>query len=511
MVEPPVDTTAALEQEAVLETPPLEAVPPESVETPPVQQPEGTEEEPAPNLPLVAGALLAAEMLSKPGEEPVTEQPAPSEPLPPAESSIPVETPPLIGAAVVADLAAFEVPDQVEESSAEGLPPQGTDQPQVDQLIPESTEIPVTEPGSMSEADAFAWLEGLAAEQDAQEEGLTAAPGEEALQPPEWVKLDLEPMTEAPISAQVPAADDQALPAEEIPDWLKGLGEESQAGTASDVPPPFAIPEPEPTLPEQTGAESENLDELPAWILDMEQPDAAKDVPGPAEEELEWKLEELPDWLKEITESEGGEGVTPTQAPAPAVEIGAAAVLAGMPEAEEPAEQVPPPQSPVSAADVAAAGIIAGLVHSEQPTSAVQTGEQVVETPQPETPILVPAEPQPVAVGQEIVPQEVELVTSEPQELPVVPAEIVPDPADAVLSDARTALSQGQPAQAVGMYTSLIKQNSHLTEVLKDLQEAVYRYPVDVDLWVTLGDAHSHTHDLQEALNAYTKAEELAR
>jgi cytochrome c-type biogenesis protein CcmH/NrfG len=30
-------------------------------------------------------------------------------------------------------------------------------------------------------------------------------------------------------------------------------------------------------------------------------------------------------------------------------------------------------------------------------------------------------------------------------------------------------------------------------------------------MWVTLGDAHSKKSDLQEALNAYIKAEELVR
>jgi tetratricopeptide (TPR) repeat protein len=132
-----------------------------------------------------------------------------------------------------------------------------------------------------------------------------------------------------------------------------------------------------------------------------------------------------------------------------------------------------------------------------------------VETPQPEVPIIVQAEPEPTP--EEVTQQEVEFAQPEPQEPKGIPLEMVPDPAEAVLSDARSALSQGQPSQAVEYYISLIKQNAHLTEVIQDLQDALYRFPVDVDLWVTLGDAHSHTNDLQEALNAYTKAEELVR
>jgi len=92
--------------------------------------------------------------------------------------------------------------------------------------------------------------------------------------------------------------------------------------------------------------------------------------------------------------------------------------------------------------------------------------------------------------------------------------ELVPTaevPADSTLADARKALEQGQPSQAAAYYAGLIKQNYRLDEVIKDLQQALYRFPVDIDMWVTLGDAHCRTNDLQEALDAYNKAEELVR
>ena len=79
------------------------------------------------------------------------------------------------------------------------------------------------------------------------------------------------------------------------------------------------------------------------------------------------------------------------------------------------------------------------------------------------------------------------------------------------LEDARSAINQGQPAQAAAVYQELIKHNQHLTEVIRDVQEALYRFPVDVNLWVVLGDAFIRSDDLQEALNAYTKAEDLVR
>jgi cytochrome c-type biogenesis protein CcmH/NrfG len=50
-----------------------------------------------------------------------------------------------------------------------------------------------------------------------------------------------------------------------------------------------------------------------------------------------------------------------------------------------------------------------------------------------------------------------------------------------------------------------------LDEVIHDLREAIYRYPVEVIIWQTLGDAYMRTNRLQDALDAYTKAEELLR
>ena len=60
-------------------------------------------------------------------------------------------------------------------------------------------------------------------------------------------------------------------------------------------------------------------------------------------------------------------------------------------------------------------------------------------------------------------------------------------------------------------YTKLIKKGRLLDEVIHDLREAIYRYPVDVIIWQTLGDAYMRANRLQDALDAYTKAEELLR
>ena len=50
-----------------------------------------------------------------------------------------------------------------------------------------------------------------------------------------------------------------------------------------------------------------------------------------------------------------------------------------------------------------------------------------------------------------------------------------------------------------------------LEDITFDLKEALYRFPVEVSIWQTLGDAYMRSNRLQDALDAYTKAEELLR
>jgi tetratricopeptide (TPR) repeat protein len=82
---------------------------------------------------------------------------------------------------------------------------------------------------------------------------------------------------------------------------------------------------------------------------------------------------------------------------------------------------------------------------------------------------------------------------------------------DPILEMARDELSQNNVNGALGSYGKLIKKARYLDEVIYDLREALYRYPVDVNLWQSLGDAYMRANRLQDALDAYTKAEELLR
>jgi tetratricopeptide (TPR) repeat protein len=84
-------------------------------------------------------------------------------------------------------------------------------------------------------------------------------------------------------------------------------------------------------------------------------------------------------------------------------------------------------------------------------------------------------------------------------------------PMDPVLGQARSELSGSNLSSALDSYSRLIKKGRFLDEVIFDLRDALYRFPVDVDIWQSLGDAYMRANRLQDALDAYTKAEELLR
>jgi cytochrome c-type biogenesis protein CcmH/NrfG len=70
-------------------------------------------------------------------------------------------------------------------------------------------------------------------------------------------------------------------------------------------------------------------------------------------------------------------------------------------------------------------------------------------------------------------------------------------------------IDSGNIDQAVEKYTELISQDQHLDEIIRDLQAALGKYPMDSALYQSLGDAYMHADRLQEALDAYNRAEDL--
>ncbi len=110
----------------------------------------------------------------------------------------------------------------------------------------------------------------------------------------------------------------------------------------------------------------------------------------------------------------------------------------------------------------------------------------------------------------EIPSSESELMDISPE---VIGEERLPglDEAQAILKEGQEALWAGDLETALNLFDQLIRSGFLMEEVIHDLRDATYRYPVDIGIWQSLGDAYSKNNMLQEALDAYSKAEDLIR
>jgi hypothetical protein len=109
---------------------------------------------------------------------------------------------------------------------------------------------------------------------------------------------------------------------------------------------------------------------------------------------------------------------------------------------------------------------------------------------------------------------EAEIEAEEPQSpeaQPEPPSPAEPVAADNDLESARQEVSSGNMEQALTTYGTLIKKGKNIDEIISDLTDATLRHPINVRLWQTLGDAYMRIDNLQDALDAYSKAEDLLR
>lgn len=428
---------------------------------------------------------------------------------------------------------------------------------------------PVTEPSaSIEEAARAEWLHSL------DEEGITAREPQERLEKePDWLKESREVRAEEPaaedetrvwlrsLDQEPTAVIEHQEPAAEHPDWMKPEEEMRAEET------PLTTPTTEPSI-DQTAAWLRSLDEeetpepvsahddTAMWLksLDEQKPE---EVLPPSTQAM--KPEELPAWMQNLEEEKPAEDSVPVAPEASLEATEATEWMSAIEQQPEPAAQEPPKVDTGSlpswlrgleeeqAKEPALAGeeelptwlrdetgeLVAEPTRIE-PTRA--TDWQPVETRQPEptipepvasVPEPEPAAPEPVASTPEPEPMDVVAMieeriaapTPEPEK-PAPPAKPRKEPVkprgtggltDPILAQARGELSRGNLPSALENYDRLIKKARFLEDVIYDLREASYRYPVDVNIWQSLGDAYMRSNRLQDALNAYTKAEELLR
>jgi tetratricopeptide (TPR) repeat protein len=111
---------------------------------------------------------------------------------------------------------------------------------------------------------------------------------------------------------------------------------------------------------------------------------------------------------------------------------------------------------------------------------------------------------------QEIQATQETVIEAEPVEMVVEPPK-TPQSFDEWLDYANSSITEGNLDDAITTFTRLIKKGDNLDQTIQSLRSAVYRFPSEVTVWQALGDGYAKSNRLQEALDAYTKAEELIR
>ncbi|MEW6502716.1 MAG: tetratricopeptide repeat protein [Chloroflexota bacterium] len=440
----------------------------------------------------------------------------------------------------------------IEENPLESLEVQSSS-PQPDE--PSSQAAP-----ELEDLDAtMAWLESLAARQGADEATLLTPPEERQDTPPDWIQSLVE---ESPETSAFDHKEEEVTPTDQTtPEIIQTIfpepdlvekeeeiteethhGEEGEVGKAIEdnlieqavsdqTPEPLpdwlmeSMQEEEtsfetsseiikPLLPVEDGEQSpssatEELaeDDTFAWLESL----AAKQ--GAAEETLltkpEERQEDLPKWVREelhteITEESVTETSSETETDLPSFEI-----------EEKEAETVEDTQ-PVHLKAVSPSTpqpINEPVDESPQETPIAEIEEEVpswlkdleeAETESEQPPVPSDWVPEFQSPGAETPPTEKE----QPQ--PSSPTLQSSNPAE-ILVIAQTALQAHELEKALQAYNQLIKDGQFLEETIHDLRDALYRYPIDITIWQALGDAYLRSNRLQEALEAYTKAEELLR
>ena len=373
--------------------------------------------------------------------------------------------------------------------------------------------------------DTASWLRSL----DEEESRPTPSADDTAM----WLK-NLSEEESKPATASTPTRDDTAM-------WLKNLSEEeSKPAPASDDTAMWLKSLDEAEFAPQTMQPSETEAELPAWMQNIEgeekTPAVESSIPAKEEESSDWtsSIEEpveqsfdapqsfvpaqdkpktetgsLPSWLRGLDK---GDAASQESTSAPQEEL-----PAWLRDDTGEALAEPTKIEPTRATDWQAAETIQPEPAAPEPT--VEAAWEPVEEIQPE-----PSAPQPV-LEQQPEPETFDLVEEKPK--PVKKAAPKPEPykepvtrkgtgmltmpLDSILGSARNELSRSNIPGALETYGKLIKKARFLDEVIFDLREALYRYPVEVSIWQSLGDAYMRANRLQDALDAYTKAEELLR
>jgi len=317
-----------------------------------------------------------------------------------------------------------------------------------------------TPPPSEEDEENLSWLEGLAAKQGAAEEELLTTPEKREEAAPDWLEKE--------------------KPKSDALSWLDELASESDAAVAAAdttaEPAPSASEMDSPLaeeLPEEADTKPEPVksDTTPVWLKEL----SAEVQQGAqtAEPIAPRPLEEAPDWLSELRPDAAAEDEA----------------------ADETEEEQWQSEDDLSKLD---------WLEKLSPASDEQTltAKPVENVWVPEAELAGGAPAQSAAAA----PVEPPAPAMSPRKSArLMTAQLAPGK----LEEARQALNYGKLGDAADHYGYLLRRRVMLDEIIADLTAALHRYPQEVTLWQTLGDAYMRNNQLREALDCYTKAEDL--
>lgn len=349
--------------------------------------------------------------------------------------------------------------------------------------------------------------------------------------------------------SQEPEVPDEASPAADnsneytTPGWLRQLAQEMESGAA---------PSSQPVAPRP-------LEEAPEWLNELD-PDAlpagpAEEMPSPAQSQPAAEAY-LADGDANADEEEfeiaAGQS-TParqsadefTQSEAPLAEDtrleeifseSSFSAAEDEPDAEAPAPAIEPRWVPARQLDEPAAesstpdeAVEAPVQHEAAPradwqASAVAGRDEVAELPaadlapmraaqpaEPSTQAEAEAESEPAAEPTPLGEPALAAASGVPAAQPArrrargLSAEEQEDR----LAQARQALNYGNLEDAAEGYSYFLRRRLRLDDIIADLRAASRRFPRQVAVWQTLGDAYMRNDQLTEALDCYTRAKAL--
>jgi len=347
---------------------------------------------------------------------------------------------------------------------------------------------------------AMLWLEKLAGER---EEAQKAKPPREAPDESGWL-ADLE--KEAAEQAKEPVKDKSQDFKDANEGWLADLEIDEKLKTSTDED----IPDWAQT--EESGETDEQDGDTPLWMKatsPLEGDFYTDELAGNAEKEVE-----IPEWLAGYAEGEKPEEETEPESGTPASETtppGAAPDQDEYTWVSSTDDPVKPSREPIDLNKAAISQlesilgisyqVAKGIVTYREKHGPYKIMEDLLNVPDIKDKQTIEI------LKPEVIIREVK-IKEEPKPVEKTSPAVEEEP-EKRLTRARSLLSASKIDEALEHYEYLIIKKKSVPEVINDLIQASFDHPLDVPLMKTLGDAYMRVNKLNEALEAYSKAEDL--